>query len=806
MKPYRLLLLIGLALVQSRVVRAQLVLEFAKSGRVSSTSLSAFHKPDNIAVIVNDLDERLPASKYQKLIGLRASGLLAPFSDSTQNGVNFPYKANGSKLSYIPRVLGIPAKHAITISLTRSGEAKLKITQSNIDNFILKKHFENADVRKSYVDFTPYLPTYDSLRVIYDYYAEQIEKLALQDTLSRTIPNSIQLGLTLDSITTVQSQLAGLVKKLHDANIPWINSWKWLTEGEEMLNPFFPNVGFLKSRVEQRIASQEALLLLIQNKVSSFSVSSNAYFQIKQIVSGLTTTISLLRKEKLRLDDLEQQQLKWLVASSNTVDNLNSFKLYLSEPDKPEKSEQIVWMQHKDAAQNYTSMNSDGPNTVFEEDQMMAYVHNLNPKQKVKASEKVESSTPTTTTEEALKDPFEALAKAKGSSSDILSLLAGLKSVGLSLVGNSSNSLQNKAVEVTIVGQESTLPFGEKYESDLLEVINDSSTIVAKKYEPDRHKYTFGEKKEFLISQLILLRLLKEIVLKEFTLDIQYKSVTLNSLSNAKRDTLFFEVIQNIDAQITLKSNELLYELNVEKKLISYREAKKAIQWFAIQTPPLFQELENAFANPVEEPNFRSENVLTGESRSAKGSNRISYILTEEGKSTAVAKDEYTTYKTVRFWPTLGINYVFGSRTSMVFSSTSNISDTQPDIDNFEAVAGVKIYLAKGGKNITTSAATRRKIDQIGKDNKRLGNHFNSGTFVHVGLGISHKFLRNYFFGLGHDLFPGVSVQGGAHLFFIKGYDLQNGQIKSSVDIPRFRPYVGIYLDPTLVTRLIQLF
>ncbi|MFN8345895.1 MAG: hypothetical protein U0X91_12860 [Spirosomataceae bacterium] len=801
MRPYLILLFISLAFLQSNFVRAQLTLEFAKSGRVSSTTLSAFHTPGDVTIIVNDPDKQQPESKYQKLINTHTPGFAAALnSDASLNGAVFPYKANGNNLNYLPATSGKPARHEIIIPAAPSGEFTLKITRTIIDNYILKKHFENISIRKLYVDFVPYLTMYDSLKVIYDQYAEQIEKLALQDTLSPSPSNKIELGLSLNLIKNVQSQLVSLVEKVKTANKPWIDNWKWLSEGKEMLNPFFPNVSFLKSRVDQRIASQEALLNFLQNGSSLVDIpSSEEYLQLDKIVSGLTTVISLLKKEKLQLEALESKNKTWLTTSSNPEALLNEFKFYLSKPDKKEP---IVWMQHKDAAQSYVAMNNDGPNTVFEEDQMLAYVHNLKPDQKVKASETVEPTPLTTTTEEALEDPFDALKTAKEKSTDILSLLTGLKGLGLSLIGNSSSSFRNKSSAGLWV---SSINIQQKdYEEVFLTIstVGSTTALTIDSYNPSLHKNLFGDEVVFLLNQQAVLLNLKKQVLDQFKNNTSYTSPILITLNSPNKNDL----IGTIDAFLANVEGKLLSLLDWKKKLVQYRTDKVIIHWFAIQTPPPFQELENALANPGNKPNFKSENVLTGESRSAKGSNRISYTLTEEGKSTAVAKDEYTIYKTVRFWPTLGINYVFGSRNSMVFSNTANIFETQPDIDNFEAVAGVKIYLAKGGKNITTSAATRNKIKEIGKDNKRLGNHFGSGTFLHVGLGISHKFLKNYFVGLGHDLFPGVSVQAGGHLFFRKAYDLQNGQIKSSVDIPSVRPYVGLYLDPTLVTRLIQLF
>nr|WP_293838923.1 hypothetical protein [uncultured Arsenicibacter sp.] len=275
-----------------------------------------------------------------------------------------------------------------------------------------------------------------------------------------------------------------------------------------------------------------------------------------------------------------------------------------------------------------------------------------------------------------------------------------------------------------------------------------------------------------------------------------------------------FAAFATITGRKTPKIPELLLLCSeIIKKLEAHAKARELINWLSAQTEPPVDDLKKAYKEfddnkDKQAPTLRSEDVLVGESRKAKGTNDISYQIFEAGKEKPVAADSFKTYNTVRFWPSVSINYVFGSRAVSIFDNATGQFRTNTDIDNFEAVVGVKWYW--GPSNVTRTRKRTRFIEKnLAADDSykfERGNSWRGKVFLTGGLGVSHKFLRNYFLGAGVDVVPGLSVQAGGNLFFRKAYDLNNGQIKREYDIPSMRMFFGLAIDPNVVTKLISIF
>lgn len=240
-----------------------------------------------------------------------------------------------------------------------------------------------------------------------------------------------------------------------------------------------------------------------------------------------------------------------------------------------------------------------------------------------------------------------------------------------------------------------------------------------------------------------------------------------------------------------------------------YNSSKIMIEWLNEQTEPPLAEIEEAYddfnvadAGPV----YRSQETLVSESRSALGTNIISYEIFEDGKDKPVVKDQYQTYETVRFWPFISVNYVFGSRASAIYDNGTNSFKTYTDMDNFEVFVGAKWYL--GPSNVTRTLERSRFIrNTVGSEyqNKR-GNGLGGKTFVFLGLGVRHKFIKNYGVGGGIDIVPGLSLNGGVNVYFDKKYELVNGIVRKDFDITQFRGFFGLAIDVNVVTRFVSLF
>jgi hypothetical protein len=240
-----------------------------------------------------------------------------------------------------------------------------------------------------------------------------------------------------------------------------------------------------------------------------------------------------------------------------------------------------------------------------------------------------------------------------------------------------------------------------------------------------------------------------------------------------------------------------------------YKSSKTLIEWLSEQTEPPLAEMEEAYetfdivdAGAV----YHSQEALISESRSALGTNIITYDIFEEGKDKPVVKDKYQTYENVRFWPFISVNYVFGSRASTIFDNTTNTFKAYTEMDNFEVFAGAKWYL--GPSNVTRTPKRSKFIEEtVGKSYQNVrGNGFRGKTFLFLGLGIRHKFLKNYGIGAGRDIVPGLSLNAGVNMYFDKKYELVNGIVRKDFDIARFRAFIGLAIDVNVVTRFISLF
>ncbi|MCE7066660.1 esterase-like activity of phytase family protein [Dyadobacter sp. CY326] len=249
--------------------------------------------------------------------------------------------------------------------------------------------------------------------------------------------------------------------------------------------------------------------------------------------------------------------------------------------------------------------------------------------------------------------------------------------------------------------------------------------------------------------------------------------------------------------------------VNCPAEVDLYNSSKVMIEWLNEQTEPPLAEIQEAYDDfniADSGPVYRSQETLVSESRSALGTNIISYEIFEEGEGKPVVKDQYQTYETVRFWPFISVNYVFGSRASAIYDNTTNSFKTYTEMDNFEVFAGAKWYF--GPSNVTRTPKRSKFIrNTVGSTYQHSrGNGFGGKTFIFLGLGVRHKFLKNYGVGAGIDIVPGLSLNGGVNVYFDKKYELVNGIVRKDFDIARFRGFMGLAIDVNVVTRFISLF
>jgi len=101
-------------------------------------------------------------------------------------------------------------------------------------------------------------------------------------------------------------------------------------------------------------------------------------------------------------------------------------------------------------------------------------------------------------------------------------------------------------------------------------------------------------------------------------------------------------------------------------------------------------------------------------------------------------------------------------------------------------VAGIKFYLFGG------------EIEDV-----RLFR-FNKHRFSFAISASIPQPIENFYLGVGYDLIPGVNLNAGVHLYQNTAYTIENGAITERSIFYKYAGYVGLGLDASLFTNLIQ--
>ncbi|MEO6282989.1 MAG: hypothetical protein ABIN80_13790 [Dyadobacter sp.] len=231
-----------------------------------------------------------------------------------------------------------------------------------------------------------------------------------------------------------------------------------------------------------------------------------------------------------------------------------------------------------------------------------------------------------------------------------------------------------------------------------------------------------------------------------------------------------------------------------------YMHAQYQLHWLLSQTKPLLSiDLKDDL-----DPTFRTELLFPTDTLDS--SKKVTYAGYVNDKKEPDFKKTFTKHNLGQWIPSVGVAYVFGNRSAAVFNDTTGTFRSGTDFDNFEVLAGVKFYpwMTNTVRDRATTKLIRNKFDT--NANLLRGNSFANTFFFTGGLGVRHQFLRNYYLGAGSDITPGLSWQAGANFIFPKRYELQNGSIQNQYE--RLRPFlfIGISIDPSVVTSLVKLF
>lgn len=238
-----------------------------------------------------------------------------------------------------------------------------------------------------------------------------------------------------------------------------------------------------------------------------------------------------------------------------------------------------------------------------------------------------------------------------------------------------------------------------------------------------------------------------------------------------------------------------------DKLITCLKKVKETLvlaDWLSEQTaPPIEIKLEEE-----KEADYRTELVKPAEPKEKDGSVKVTYGIVEkiDDKETIVIRNEkYQQYELTRVAPAAGFVYHFKDRYASQYSD-GKFSDVP--FNRLDYVFGVKIYFAK--TNVQYSTKTMR-FYKLGKGYNYLrGNNWLNRTNLFLGLG-TEKIFRNYYAGLGIDVFPWLQVQGGGNWYIQKRYALQNGTLVNTQDkLTSGGWYVSATLPAGLVSKVIK--
>lgn len=698
------------------------------------------------------------------------------------------------------------------------------LKKNNADALFFKKYFfDQKDGSNGYQSWDKYKPVVQDFYGSYSKYASEVKRIdiaiktlkkektgccgedqALLDTYKE------KRCQYLDSLQSSQAILCRIANEIIIENKGWMIKWLWYTGGKPLLNPFgMTSPAEESARIEQELASAEAVLKLHSSVSGEYCCNSE---DMTKMLAVLSPAIANLNHEVSRLKQLQasaparqKKYEEWLKALAGTSSTLNRVTLYSSEPDR------IHWMTHRDAQNKYSTMHPPRqlPDYVYEDDALTGLVHNLPHGKEVSAKETVKA-TPLRTEIDIQTDAFsEAFSAGLLGANNISALANSIKGilVTLSLMKSESPEKDGKR------SGSSRFPQTESSEKRMPIIISELREVLDENLK-GRAITTYTDSLDMINN-----------LLKDFDNNyMKYRSRIDNALNRKKETkklsrTEFYEaalILQEaykggieFDMQIsTTVSNLRLTEnkRDCDKEYDDFVKSDQLIEWLMAQTDPPLADMAaaySAFDRSDPPPMLRTENVLAQE---AEGSNTISYEIFEAGKEKTVASGSYKTYHTVRFWPSVSINYVLDSREVNLFDPATGQFRTDTGIDNFEAVAGVKLYFGK--TNLTRTHSRSKFIrNHLGQAyNRSRGNDLSGKMFATLGLGVSHKFLKNYVVGMGFDIVPGLSVQAGGNVFFKKAYKINNGQVQREYDAPDLRFFFGLAIDPNVVTKLISIF
>ncbi|GAB4029815.1 hypothetical protein [Spirosoma gilvum] len=658
-----------------------------------------------------------------------------------------------------------------------------QLVQPKLDNEVVANHLKKT--KKYYKGISPSSQLeLLSLRRIYRANTPQLDSLLMRDSLqlSVCIPCKVSLSFHIEIVNKLVSlypfiQLGeSLYNKVLCDNQDWINRWLWYTGGEIRLNPFVvTDPAPLIRQADQQITLVEKQLAVFQTYIECCPDREIEYKVAKVQADSLLKELNLLKAQREDLAGKVKLYKDWVAELSVKSKPLYSGILPGSTTNT------ISWQHHYDAADqfNFVTPVNELPDLVAEDDRVVVLVHNVEKGDSISLKATEEAFTPKTKLEQGLEPFSEALAAAFKVVSPISGLTNFIKGLG------AKRSTVTRVVEEEAVMLRSDIKNSKGFQKitgeDFAEPQELRQQLINLGF--DLKAIRFSNKTDLLAIQSALTDgQLKEVISSLIDL--------INSNDKAKFvQKAFFDLGEQDDVAYA----ELIAE---------YKTSQTHLGWLASQTEPIL----SVSLKDDDTPAFRTVIEYPEKKLDMTSSKKVTYQVFLNGNKEAETKRFYTKYTLARWWPTVGIVYVPGNRTGSVFNDSIGTFKPNDDFDNFEALVGVKYYFKKTNpvRDHKTSKLIKQKFGL--QANIDRGNAFWSTMFLTGGFGVRHKLLRNYYLGVGGDITPGLSWQTGFNFIFQKRYQLENGRIKDEYERPKGYFYLGLSIDPGVVTNLINIF
>lgn len=197
-------------------------------------------------------------------------------------------------------------------------------------------------------------------------------------------------------------------------------------------------------------------------------------------------------------------------------------------------------------------------------------------------------------------------------------------------------------------------------------------------------------------------------------------------------------------------------------------------------------------------PNFRNTSIaFATETKAARKDAELSVVNAANDTLLYKKKESFKTAPHYRVLPSIGITHVFNSFRRSDATVNNGVVENTPDEDQWRLIAGLHIYPFAGGM----VRADDHNIIKLASNKhwKQVASRislFTAASFP--------KPLHNLHLGASVDIWTGVKLSGGAHIYRYTSYTLLNNAItKEESNYIYNKGFISLSIDPVSFGKLV---